>query len=257
MASYLENIISELELEKTKFNNRINTLHEEFIQNNLIAPEFINNVDVIYKNRKSEGYAYQVYQNNSTEENVKHIRMTRKCTELRDKIEYLHIELELLEDYEIELTYALEDNLNYYDDEDEYEYTNNEEKIEVELDPEIVEVANIMVEFKNQENKKKELLQKQKEKEEHGFCRYEKANKIMEYLNKISNEPLREQKIKYVRKLFKYIAEPSTKKFISKSGSFVKTIKSKLMELRDEENLKESRVWWRNIFDERMPVSLD
>ena len=154
MTTYLRNIISELELEKTKFNNKIYALKEEFLQNNLIAPEFLYDADEMYKCRKLEGFPYQLFQNSKymADENIKHIRMTRKCTKLIDKIEYLYIELQLLEDYEIQLSYDLDDNLNY-PDEDEYEdeYNQSEKEIEIELDPEIIEVANIMVEIQNQE----------------------------------------------------------------------------------------------------------
>lgn len=82
---------------------------------------------------------------------------------------------------------------------------------------------------------------------------------IVEDLNKLLKKSSatygRANKIACAREVYHYLAKPYSKIFIENNNKFKLAVMNKLFEFRNVEDLKESRVWWRNIFGERMPVS--
>ena len=62
----------------------------------------------------------------------------------------------------------------------------------------------------------------------------------------------RQQKILEMTKFFMYLSTPELVLFINKHKTFKNTVADKLIELRDEEHLKEAKDWWQNIFKHKM-----
>lgn len=115
--------------------------------------------------------------------------------------------------------------------------------------------SNILKKIQEEKDAAREALKK----EEIATLGYPKTL-IVENMNKLLKKSSttygRVNKIAHAREVFDYLTKPYSKIFIENYPKFKLTVMNKLFEFRDKENLKESRVWWRNIFGERMPVSI-
>ena len=54
--------------------------------------------------------------------------------------------------------------------------------------------------------------------------------------------------------MFEYLAQEDQKKFLKDNKDFSDTVKLKLIEFRYENNIKQAKVWWRAIFNTRIPL---
>lgn len=87
-----------------------------------------------------------------------------------------------------------------------------------------------------------------------GFPKTEIIKNTKEMLIKIQHLSNRYERINGAREIFNYLSKPYCIEFMNYYPIFKQTVKKKLFEFRDLEFLKESRVWWRNLFNERMSV---
>ena len=96
-----------------------------------------------------------------------------------------------------------------------------------------------------------------KEIKDYGFPKTKIISQIRKYLNKVMDVYGKDEKIKIIRNLFKYMENDYVKEFINSHNKFDLTVKRKLEELCYRENLKEARVWYRNIYGKRIPIVED
>lgn len=254
MSNQLIQSIQSLKSEKDCLITEIEAIQSDYIENNIEMEEpFFKSIEDIYHFKDefltAADFIEDCYE--FCEEQTNNIHMTRKNTELKKELNNLFLEIQMLIYNKNELLDTFEYKINYQSDDDEnyFDY-DNEPK---ELDPEIEEAANILTNFNRQEEEEK----RQQEINEKGYCKKECVKTMTEYIKLIPVMRLREQKMIITKNLFNYMSTPSVKKFIYDYDRFSLTVKKKLIELRDTENMKQTRVWWRNIYNERMPVSLE
>ena len=60
--------------------------------------------------------------------------------------------------------------------------------------------------------------------------------------------------MKLARKIYRYLGDTVDKKFFTDNINFKDTCINKLYEFREKENLKEANVWYRWVFNHRMPI---
>ena len=90
----------------------------------------------------------------------------------------------------------------------------------------------------------------------HGFCgrlvfeeEQEIIKKVQSLLDKVNEAKGKVNKIEASKVLFKYLSEPLPKVFMFKHKRFENTVRRKLIEWRDIENLKEATEWLEELFE--------
>ena len=103
----------------------------------------------------------------------------------------------------------------------------------------------------------KKIALREKEILELGFPRTEITNDIKILIKECWDVTNIDAKIACAREIYRILSKPYSKKFINyhDNKKFKNVIMDKLFEFRDTNNLKEARVWWRNVFGTRMPVT--
>ena len=104
------------------------------------------------------------------------------------------------------------------------------------------------INHKKSELRKNEIL-------ELGFPKTEIINDMIIQLDKCEKMEKRADQIVCAREIYRILSKPYSKKFLNYSTQFKNVVMNKLFEFRDICNLREARVWWRNVFGNRMPVT--
>lgn len=89
---------------------------------------------------------------------------------------------------------------------------------------------------------------------ERGFPKTRIVVAVKNMLNKVENIYGRNNKIAEVRKIFSYLNTEQCKAFMQNNNNFQLAVKNKLYSFYNEDNLREAKVWYRNIFGHRMPI---
>jgi hypothetical protein len=90
--------------------------------------------------------------------------------------------------------------------------------------------------------------------ENFGYPKSKYVYNIKYYINNImNNNP--DKKIRLSHEMFHYISKLN-RKFLRDNYTLEQIIVKKIFEFRDIDNIKQSRVWYRTLFNKRMPINI-
>ena len=90
----------------------------------------------------------------------------------------------------------------------------------------------------------------------YGYIRTEIIQNIRSYLIKNENTDGRNNRLNVVKELYAYLAKPICVTFINWDDNrvFKNILTNKLIDFYNNDNVKEAKIWYYNIFKEEMPL---